>query len=128
VAECQCGKEYHRESPTDGRARLDPLDPSTFRHVPACDQRDITDPAIIRATLRVQDSEGYWWVESGMCACCWQTPFSLRRMWGDVRYEAELRQRERHAELRRSTSVRAHGPLAIKEGFDPTLFQRERDG
>jgi hypothetical protein len=34
----------------------------------------VTDPAIIRATLRVQDREGYWWVECSMCACCWQTP------------------------------------------------------
>jgi hypothetical protein len=59
IAECQCGKEYHREAPADGRVRLDPLDPSTFRHAPACDQRDVTDPAIIRATLRVQDREGY---------------------------------------------------------------------
>jgi len=75
IAECQCGKEYHHEAPADGRVRLDPLDPSTFRHAPACDQRDVTDPAIIRATLRVQDSEGYWWVECSMCACCWQTPY-----------------------------------------------------
>jgi hypothetical protein len=73
IAECQCGKEYQREQPADGRLRLDPLDPSTFRHAPACDQRDLTDPAIIRA-LRVQDREGYWWVESSMCDCCWQTP------------------------------------------------------
>jgi len=75
IAECQCGKEYHREPPADGRVRLDPMDPSTFRHQPACDQRDVTDPAIIRATLRVQDREGYWWVECSMCACCWQTPY-----------------------------------------------------
>ena len=75
VVECRCGKEYWREPLADGRVRLDPLDPSTFRHAPACDQRDLTDPAIIRATLRVQEREGYWWVESSMCACCWQTPY-----------------------------------------------------
>jgi hypothetical protein len=69
------GKEYHHEAPADGRVRLGPLDPSTFRHAPACDQQDVTDPAIIRATLRVQDREGYRWVESSMCACCWQTPY-----------------------------------------------------
>jgi hypothetical protein len=75
VAECQCGKEYWHELPADGRVRRDPLDPSTFRHAPACDQRDVTDSAIIRATLRVQDRAGYWWVESSMCACCWQVPY-----------------------------------------------------
>ena len=67
--------EYEREAVASGRVRLDPLDPSTFRHAPACDQRDVTDPAIIRATVRVQEREGYWWVESSMCACCWQTPY-----------------------------------------------------
>jgi hypothetical protein len=75
IAECVCGKEYHRELVTDGRSRLDPLDPSTFRHHGGCDQRDLTDLAIIRATLRVQEREGYWWVESSMCACCWQVPY-----------------------------------------------------
>ena len=75
IAECQCGKEYHREPLADSRVRLDPLDPSTFRHGGGCDQRDVTDPAIIRATLRVQEREGYWWVECSMCPCCWQTPY-----------------------------------------------------
>ena len=69
------GREYHREPLADGRVRLDPLDPSTFRHAPTCDQRDVTDTAIIKATLRVREREGYWWVESSMCACCWQTPY-----------------------------------------------------
>lgn len=75
VAECQCGKEHFHEDPAGRRVRLDPLDPSTFRHVPACDQGEVTDPAIIRATLRIQDRDGYWWVESSMCSCCWQVPY-----------------------------------------------------
>jgi hypothetical protein len=45
IAECVCGKEYWREPLANGRIRLDPLDPSTFRHAPACDQRAVTDPA-----------------------------------------------------------------------------------
>ena len=40
------------------RARLDPLDPATFRHAPQCEHRDTTDPAIVRAILRVQDRGG----------------------------------------------------------------------
>ncbi len=48
---------------------------STFRPDGGCDQRDVTDPAIIRATLRVQEREGHWWVECSMCACCWQVPY-----------------------------------------------------
>ena len=75
VAECRCGKQYVHEALADGRVRLDPLDPSTFRHTPACPQRDVTDPAILKATLRVQEREGYWWVENAMCPCCWQTPY-----------------------------------------------------
>jgi hypothetical protein len=72
---CQCYSEDRYEPRVDTRTRLDPLDPPTFRHQPACDQRDVTDPAIIRATLRVQEREGYWWVEASMCACCWQVPY-----------------------------------------------------
>ena len=75
IAECQCGKHYHHEPLADGRVRLDPLDPATFRHTPACPQRDVTDQAILKATMRVQEREGYWWVESSMCACCWQVPY-----------------------------------------------------
>ena len=48
IAECVCGKEYWRELPDGGRARLDPYDRSTFRHAPACEQRDVTDPAMTR--------------------------------------------------------------------------------
>src|SRR5688572_15630317 len=58
IAECVCGKEYHHEPIADGRVRNDPLDAATFRHQPACEQRDVTDPAIIKATLRVQEREG----------------------------------------------------------------------
>jgi hypothetical protein len=38
-AECRCGKEHFHEAPADRRTRLDPLDPSTFRHAPQCEHR-----------------------------------------------------------------------------------------
>jgi hypothetical protein len=72
VAECQCGKEHRHEPPADRRVRLDPLDPSTFRHAPQC--KDLTDPSILRAILRVHDREGYWWVECAACDRGWQVP------------------------------------------------------
>jgi hypothetical protein len=72
VAECQCGKEHFHEPPADRRVRLDPYAPSTFRHAPQCEHRDVTDPSILRGILRVHDREGYWWVECGACECAWQ--------------------------------------------------------
>ena len=44
VAECQCGKEYSRVASADRRARLDPLDPSTFHQAGQCEHRDTTIP------------------------------------------------------------------------------------
>jgi hypothetical protein len=73
-AVCECGSEDVYEEPADRRARLDPLDPSTFVHAPQCENRDVTDPAVLRAILRVHDREGYWWVECAACDCGWQVP------------------------------------------------------
>lgn len=77
VAECQCGKVHHREASADRRARLDPYDPATCRHAPQCEQRGTTDPAFVRAILRVRDGAGgdYWWVECGVCEIGWQVPY-----------------------------------------------------
>jgi hypothetical protein len=75
VAECQCGKEHHHEAPdADRRTRLDPLDPGTFRHSGGCEHRDTTDPAVIRAILKVSEGAGggYWWVQCGTCDHGWQ--------------------------------------------------------
>jgi hypothetical protein len=76
VAECQCGKEHVHAAPADRRARLDPLDPSTSRHAPQCEHRDTTDPALLRAILKVRDGMdgGYFWVECGVCDHAWQVP------------------------------------------------------
>jgi hypothetical protein len=73
--ECQCYAEDRWEPRVDRRTRLDPLDPATSRHAPQCEHRDVTDPAIIRAILRVHDSDGYWFVECGTCEHGWQVPY-----------------------------------------------------
>ena len=84
VATCQCGVQHHHEPP-EPRARLDPLDPSTFRHFPACEYRDATDPALIKIMLKVRDvADGdYWVVECGSCETLWQVPHYAAKRWGD---------------------------------------------
>src|SRR5687767_10957440 len=52
---CQCYSEDIYEPRVETRTRLDPLDPSTFRHMPQCEHRDTTDPALVRIILKVQD-------------------------------------------------------------------------
>jgi len=71
-----CGAEYFNAPLTDDRVRLDPYDPSTFRHAGQCEHRDTTDPALLRAILRVRDGVdgGYWWVECATCEHGWQVP------------------------------------------------------
>jgi hypothetical protein len=75
-AECHCGIEHFHEAPADRRARLDPLDPSTFHHAGQCEYRDTTDPVLLRAILKVRDGAGgdYWWVECSACDTAWQVP------------------------------------------------------
>jgi hypothetical protein len=75
-AVCQCGSVDHYEKPTDRRTRLDPLDPSTFRHAGQCEHRDTTDPVLVRAISKVKDGAGgdYWWVECGAYDTAWQVP------------------------------------------------------
>ena len=43
---CQCYSEDIYEPRVDRRTRLDPLDPSTFRHGGGCEHRDTTDPTV----------------------------------------------------------------------------------
>ena len=73
---CQCYSEDIYEPRTDTRTRLDPMDPATFGHCGGCDQRDTTDPVVLRAILKVQEGAGggYWWVQCGACDCGWQVP------------------------------------------------------
>jgi hypothetical protein len=75
-AECQCGIEHFHEAPADRRSRLDPLDPSTSRHLRQCEYRDTTDPALLRVILRVRDGAGgdSLWVECSACDCARQVP------------------------------------------------------
>lgn len=72
-AVCVCGKQYHYVE-VAARARQDPYDPDTFRHAGQCEQRDITDPALIRMMLRVKEGAGgtHWFVECGVCGNGWQ--------------------------------------------------------
>jgi hypothetical protein len=44
VAQCVCGKEYHRDPVVDRRVRLDPLDPKTSHHAGECEFASETDP------------------------------------------------------------------------------------
>ena len=73
--ECQCYGEDRWEPRVDTRTRLNPLDPSTSRHAPQCEHRDTTDPALLRALLKVTDRDGYAWVECGICEHGWQVPY-----------------------------------------------------
>jgi hypothetical protein len=52
-------------------------DPATFRHGGGCEHRDVTDPAILRAILKVRGGAGggYWVVECGTCEHLWQVPY-----------------------------------------------------
>ena len=55
-----CGVQYHHEPVIDDRVRLDPLDPKTARHAGQCEFDGVTDPAVLRAVLRVTRKDGYW--------------------------------------------------------------------
>ena len=61
VAVCLCGEEHYRE-PVPARARLDPLDPKTSRHVPQCEFASAADSAVVRVLLKVREGTGgdYW--------------------------------------------------------------------
>jgi hypothetical protein len=75
VATCVCGSKHFYE-PQAPRTRLDPLDPSTFRHLGQCEFRDTTDPVLIRAVLKVTEGveEGYSRVECNACGTWWYVP------------------------------------------------------
>jgi hypothetical protein len=71
VRTCQCSEEHWR-APAPARVRLDPLDPKTSRHLPQCEFVGTTDPAILRALLKITPKDGYAWVECGGCQAGWQ--------------------------------------------------------
>ena len=75
-AVCACGHEFFHEPLTDDRERLDPYDPSTFRHAGQCEHCFTSDTALLRANLKVRDGAGggYWWVECATCEHGWQVP------------------------------------------------------
>ena len=72
---CQCWTEDIYEPRVDTRPRLDPYDRATFRHLGACEHRDVTDPVFIKAILTVTERENYWYVQCRTCDGGWQTPF-----------------------------------------------------
>ena len=71
--------EDRYQEPADRRARLDPLDPSTFHHAGQCEHRDTSDPALLRVILEVRDGAGgdYKWVQCHTCGCGWQVPHAV---------------------------------------------------
>jgi len=69
--QCTCGAEWWQE-PAAKRTRQDPLDPSTFHHAGQCEFQDVSDPAIVKALLKIVPKDGYSWVECGACGFGWQ--------------------------------------------------------
>jgi hypothetical protein len=67
--------EDRYEPRVDLRTRLDPLDPSTFRHLGGCEHRDVTDVVAIKAILTVHEREDYWYVQCSTCEGGWQVPY-----------------------------------------------------
>ena len=76
VATCVCGDQHYYAPPPNTRTRLDPIDPGTSRHGGACEFKDSTDRAVLRALLRIRPGleEGYSWVECGACGFAWPVP------------------------------------------------------
>lgn len=76
MAICVCGTQHHYEPTGQRRVRLHPRDPSYMRHMPQCEHRDATDPAFLRALLKVREGAGgdYSVVECGACETFWQVP------------------------------------------------------
>jgi hypothetical protein len=79
VATCVCGEEHYR-GPDSPRVRNDPYDPATSRHLPQCEFAAATDPAILRALLKIRPGldPGYQWVECGVLRG-WVAGAGLRR-------------------------------------------------
>jgi len=71
-ARCVCGVQNHHDPVTDDRVRLNPLDPKTSRHAGQCEFNGVTDPAMLRAVLRVTRKDGYDWAECNGCDIGWQ--------------------------------------------------------
>ena len=58
-------------------AAVRPSSVKTSRHAGQCEHRSTSDPALLRAILKVRNGagEGYWWVECGACDTAWQVPY-----------------------------------------------------
>jgi len=70
-----CGSQDLYE-PGARPARVDPLDPSTAKHLGQCEFRDTTDLAVLRIVLKVRDGAdpSYVWVTCSACDCGWSVP------------------------------------------------------
>jgi hypothetical protein len=79
---CQCYSEDRWEPRADTRTRLDPMNPSTFAHFPACEHRDTTDPVIVRAILTVFERETYWYCNAAPARRAGRFPSTPRRATG----------------------------------------------
>jgi hypothetical protein len=51
-----------------------------MRHLPQCEFRGTTDPAVLRVVLKAIEKDGYWWVECGACDTAWQVPYYAERV------------------------------------------------
>jgi hypothetical protein len=66
LAGCQCGSEDVHEEPADRHARLDPCEPSTYRHASQCEHRSTSDRSFLLAILKVRDGAGRPLLVGGM--------------------------------------------------------------
>jgi hypothetical protein len=75
--ECQCGAEDWRTA-GDGGVRQDPYNPGawpTLNHLGGCEFRDATNPAILRAILKVTDVGDFYRVDCRSCEALWRVMY-----------------------------------------------------
>lgn len=44
--------------------------------------REVTEPSVLRALLKIMEREDYWWVQCGSCDFGWQVPFFVEESVG----------------------------------------------
>jgi hypothetical protein len=76
--ECVCGAEGWQE-PTPNRVRQDPYDPATMRQLPQCEFKDVSDPSILKALVKVTPKDGYSWMDAAPARAAGRFPTTPSR-------------------------------------------------